>query len=707
MCGESAYESIVRNLDTYSQHDAYISRIGLLVVMERGLQDGQPNPVTGESSETTLDSDEMTARPSDRSSETSTGLTGIGRMALETEGDPIDDVSDRRQKRKSLRSGEQLVEAISGGGSIGFRRDSLDADVNAYYPPAIKEPPVPRPRTSSRTADDGSNGQVRASGLAVSLGPVVASSRYDPATDRGMTIPRASPHVSNTSITSMSTLGSPSSTSTVTSGSSSQRHSDRRLRLRTAHPTLGLEADVSDQEQEEVLNRTPYAEGFPSLENGTSRFDPVRSYSNSSTLPDSSSSHSRKSFRNGASEPPSISPRSASLQVDFMQDLQSSPPERSSSTRGVKGHNKERSIASVMEEGETSYEMVDPRSLSTRRTTSLLNSRAAVTSNAYSTTHRHAPFPSPGLTDSGSYAESSFKQLTPRSRAVSQPAAGRSAIRDTFDASDAPPLPGSTRIAHASLDQTGSMLPPPPPPKALTIDTSGSTSMQYAASAASVSTATLMMSDSPDVQEVALDSPMLRSVDQLGQGPSQPCSATEPPPANPIHRPFHVLRLLRQTIVSPSGGFLSGRLHIPRAIWSQVTVKLVSLDVKVRVIEVLILSSASLSRHGDALVSDDTLEYDMGHLKLQRTRTDVPSRAKDFIRTLDETDGLLDEMEKLLNKKLGLKAYTSSAKGKKMSTVRRLASTIQVGSQLTLHYLGRNQCTRQQIDQNFRPDSYR
>jgi hypothetical protein len=129
------------------------------------------------------------------------------------------------------------------------------------------------------------------------------------------------------------------------------------------------------------------------------------------------------------------------------------------------------------------------------------------------------------------------------------------------------------------------------------------------------------------------------------------------------------LRLLRHTIVSPSGGFLSSRLHIPRAIWSQATVKLVSLDVKVRVIEVLILSSSSLSRYGHALIADDPLGHDDGTIKLQRTRTDVPSRAKDFVRSLDDTDGLLDEMEKLLNKKLGLKAYTSSVKSKKMSTV--------------------------------------
>lgn len=655
--------------------------------MERGLQEGNPPQATGEPSEATLDSDEVTARPSGRSSETSTGPTGIGRMMLETDGPDqasssngrTSHASDNRSKRKSLRSGEQLVEAIGGNGSVGFRRDSLDADVNAYYPPAIQSPPIPRPRTSSRTGPDSGIDHVRrefvdqiprVNGVPVSLGPIVGTSRNDSSLsgsiEREVSTTRASLHVSNTSITSMSTLGSPSSKSisTVTSGSSSQRNSERRLRLRTAHPTLGLEAEVSDQEKEEVLDRTPYAEGFPGLENGTNRYEPTRGYSNSSSLPDSSSSRSGKSSLTGLNAP-SISPRSASLQDNYMQDLQTLPPERSSSVLGIKGHEKGRSIASVVEEGETSYEMVDPKSLSTRRTTSLSNSRAPVTSNAYST-HRQAPFPSPGLTDS---TLSPFQQVTPRSRAVSQPAAGRASGRDTFDASDAPPLPGPLRSPQVSLDQTGSMLPPPPPPRALTIDTSGPSTMQYAASAASVSTTTLMVSDSPDVQEVTLHSPILRQGDQLGQGPSLPSSATEPPPANPVHRPFHVLRLLRHTIVSPSGGFLSSRLHIPRAIWSQATVKLVSLDVKVRVIEVLILSSSSLSRYGHALIADDPLGHDDGTIKLQRTRTDVPSRAKDFVRSLDDTDGLLDEMEKLLNKKLGLKAYTSSVKSKKMSTV--------------------------------------
>lgn len=618
-------------------------------------------------------------------------------MMLESEDGHALPGSDQRQKRKSLRSGEQLVEAFVGNGSVDFQRESLDADVNSYYPPALQGPPIPRPRTSSRSGDDGAAGPIQMRGLNVSLGPIVGSS-----SGAGMSIPRASPHVPSTSITSMSTLGSPTSTSTVTSGSSSQRRSERRLRLRTTQPTLGLEAEVSDQEQEEILDRTPYAEGFPSLENGTtSRFEPIRGYSNSSSLPDSSSAHSQKSSLNGLSGAPSISPRSASLQNDFMQDLQAAAPQRSTSTQGVKGHNKDRSISSVIEENETSYEMVDPRSLSTRRTTSMSNSRAPVTTNAYST-HRQAPFPSPNLADSpAQYGESSFHQVTPRNRAVSQPAAGRSTLRDTFDATDAPPLPGSARIPQSSLDPTGSVLPPPPPPKALTIDTSGSSSIQYASSVASVSTTTLMISDSPDVQEVALHSLPLRANDTLGQGPSLPSSATEPPPANPIHRPFHVLRLLRHTIVSPSGGFLSSRLHIPRAIWSQATVKLVSLDVKVRVIEVLILSSASLSKHGNALVADEALDGDSGTIKLSRIRTDMPTRVKDFIKSLDETDGLLDEMEKLLNKKLGLKAYTSSVKGKKMSTVSRHGVVIlDPETRLTPQTLGRHQCIGKQIDQD-------
>jgi len=93
---------------------------------------------------------------------------------------------------------------------------------------------------------------------------------------------------------------------------------------------------------------------------------------------------------------------------------------------------------------------------------------------------------------------------------------------------------------------------------------------------------------------------------------------------------------------------------------------LVSLDVKVRVIEVLTLSSTSLSRTGQLLLYSEPENRGSSN----KGRSDLYACAKEFARILDDTDSLLDEMEKLLSKKLGLKGFTSSVKSKKTSTVR-------------------------------------
>ena len=653
--------------------------------MENGLHEAELDAETIRSG----DDAKLTAaegeNQSSQSSGTSTIAVGTGRVMLNVgefggtppldEGPPM--LSGRASRRTSLRSGEQLVEAIGTNGFSDFSKASLDADVNAYYPPALHTQPVPRQRTSSR-GNPADTLLFQGSRLETSLQDESSTSfgsnagyyshqQYQP-------MPSSSRHHSNGSAASSSVLGSP--TSTITSGSSAKLRAERRLRLRnTSHPALGVEAEVSDEaEDEEMLDRTPFSEEFPgsrssdadSMQPNRRLYD--RRESNSSSLASSDSGQTRRS----SALPPKISPRTSSFPLGYAD----SPDHGSgllpratsvSSTRGIKGHNKERSIASVLEEEEVSYEMIDPRTLSSRRTTSLSNSRSPVMANAYST-QRQAPFPSPGLPTPENEIGSPVHAGLPRSRAVSQPAARTPSFTLSDESDVIPPLPSQPERDFASLTQTAPMLPPPPPPKALTIDTGFPSALghRYAASNASLSTTTLMAAESPDVQEVQLK-PMARTASRkLNSTTPEPSPAAEPPPVNPIHRPFHVLRLLRNTIISPSGGFLSSRLHIPRAIWSQATVKLVSLDVKVRVIEVLTLSSTSLSRTGQLLLYSEPENRGSSN----KGRSDLYACAKEFARILDDTDSLLDEMEKLLSKKLGLKGFTSSVKSKKTSTVR-------------------------------------
>jgi len=73
-----------------------------------------------------------------------------------------------------------------------------------------------------------------------------------------------------------------------------------------------------------------------------------------------------------------------------------------------------------------------------------------------------------------------------------------------------------------------------------------------------------------------------------GHLPTTPTSPLPPlPPTDPLRKPYHLMNLLRHTMTSKSGGYITRRLHVPREVWSQGGAKLLNLPEKVRVIEVL------------------------------------------------------------------------------------------------------------------------
>lgn len=63
------------------------------------------------------------------------------------------------------------------------------------------------------------------------------------------------------------------------------------------------------------------------------------------------------------------------------------------------------------------------------------------------------------------------------------------------------------------------------------------------------------------------------------------------PPNDPLRKPYHLMHLLMITMTSPTGGYLTKRLHVPQEVWSQGGAKLTNLSEKAKVVEVL---SASL-----------------------------------------------------------------------------------------------------------------
>jgi hypothetical protein len=70
--------------------------------------------------------------------------------------------------------------------------------------------------------------------------------------------------------------------------------------------------------------------------------------------------------------------------------------------------------------------------------------------------------------------------------------------------------------------------------------------------------------------------------------PTTPTSPLPPaPPPDALRKPYHMMQLLRNTMISKTGGYVTRRLHVPQEVWSQGGAKLNNVLEKVRVVEVL------------------------------------------------------------------------------------------------------------------------
>ncbi|KAI1797720.1 hypothetical protein LXA43DRAFT_877260 [Ganoderma leucocontextum] len=58
-------------------------------------------------------------------------------------------------------------------------------------------------------------------------------------------------------------------------------------------------------------------------------------------------------------------------------------------------------------------------------------------------------------------------------------------------------------------------------------------------------------------------------------------------PSDPLRKPYHMMSLIRQTMTSKTGGYVTRRLHVPQEVWSQGGAKLTNVPEKIRVVEVL------------------------------------------------------------------------------------------------------------------------
>ncbi|KAM0749854.1 hypothetical protein T439DRAFT_381412 [Meredithblackwellia eburnea MCA 4105] len=118
-------------------------------------------------------------------------------------------------------------------------------------------------------------------------------------------------------------------------------------------------------------------------------------------------------------------------------------------------------------------------------------------------------------------------------------------------------------------------------------------------------------------------------------------------PLPPLRRPFHLMRQICQSI--ESGAYITPRLYVPKQMWSQAGVKLVAVETKVRMLDLLLTGLEGADKAGEGLV------------RLQGFWEGVRAKegAAAFAKELEDLEGLMSGIQSTLAKKLG---YGSSGK---------------------------------------------
>lgn len=236
--------------------------------------------------------------------------------------------------------------------------------------------------------------------------------------------------------------------------------------------------------------------------------------------------------------------------------------------------------------------------------------------------------PGPKPTSSSLPGASPLGSATGRSRSSSQPGRRPSLIGSSISPDQRPPLPGNVGNGTGSRKTSiPSKFHPPPQLSKLTVQTD--------------------LPSSVGNTPFSLVPPAVLS----GNLPTTPISTLPPPaPNDPLLKPYHLMNLLRDTMTSATGGYITRRLHVPHEVWSQGGAKLSNLVEKVHV--VAILSSAledlqvtSSEYFGAGNVSSGLA---MGIGSIGRKEADA------WLSKLDEFSSVCDGVVTKFGKKLGV-----------------------------------------------------
>ena len=122
------------------------------------------------------------------------------------------------------------------------------------------------------------------------------------------------------------------------------------------------------------------------------------------------------------------------------------------------------------------------------------------------------------------------------------------------------------------------------------------------------------------------------------------------PPSDPLRKPYHMMNLLRTTMSSNSGGYITRRLHVPFEVWSQGGAKLANVPEKIRVVAILSsaledLQGSSAEYFGAGNVSSG-LALGIGSIGR--------NEAEGWTTKLDDFAAVCDGIEANFGKKLGV-----------------------------------------------------
>jgi len=230
----------------------------------------------------------------------------------------------------------------------------------------------------------------------------------------------------------------------------------------------------------------------------------------------------------------------------------------------------------------------------------------------------------PGITTAGI--------IPGRSRSSSQPGRRPSLVSGRISPlGPRPPLPGTTNVNESAMRKLSitSKFNPSGQPSQLSIQT-----------------------DLPPLQigstALSLVPPPPAFTSNLPTNPSSPLPQT--PPTDPLLKPYHMMSLLRNTMISTTGGYVTRRLHVPHEVWSQGGAKLSNVLDKVRVTAILCsaledLQNSSSEHFGAGNVSSGLA---MGIGSIGRKEADA------WLTKLEDFSSVCDGVVTNFGKKLGV-----------------------------------------------------